>query len=193
MLDVRDFSDEKLVVSYLKSDEQSLEILIQRYLKLIYNYVYRRVNNRVEAEDITQEVFLKVWRNIKKFDQNKKFKSWIFAIAKNTTIDWLKKKKTIPFSNFSARGGSAFGGEDTLNVFLETLKDTAPLPDEIFEQKNMSLAYVINQLSPQCQKIVSLHSNNDLNFREISNILGESINTVKSRYRRAIIELRQKL
>jgi len=178
MLERHDFSDEKLVFNYLKSDEKSLEVLIQRYLKLIYNYVYRRVNNYTEAEDITQEVFLKVWRNIKKFDQNKKFKSWIFTIAKNTTIDWLKKKKTLSFSNFIDKNG---------NNSLEN-----KLISRSFVSEN-NLAYITEGLSPQCQKIISLHNDHGFTFKEIAEILNESINTTKSKYHRAIMELRGKV
>lgn len=90
-------SDEQLVVSYLKGDEKALEILIKRYLKLIYSFAFRFVSNSQEAEDIAQEVFIKMWRNLKKFDKNKKFKSWIFSIAKNTCLDTMKKKKIIRF------------------------------------------------------------------------------------------------
>ncbi len=91
-------SDQKLIANYLAGDEKSLEILINRYLRPIYSFVYRHVGNGEVAEDITQEVFVKVWRNLKKFDQNKSFKTWIFTIAKNTSFDFFKKKKAIPFS-----------------------------------------------------------------------------------------------
>ena len=91
-------SDEQLVWDYLKSDEKSLELLIRRYLKPIYSFVYRYVGKAHDADDVTQDVFVKVWRNLKKFDREKSFKTWIFAIAKNTAFDHLKKKKAIPFS-----------------------------------------------------------------------------------------------
>ena len=86
-------SDKQLIINYLKGDEKSLELLIQSYLKPIYSFVYRCTGNTQDAEDVTQEVFVKVWRNLKKFDQRKSFKTWIFAIAKNTAFDHLKKRK----------------------------------------------------------------------------------------------------
>ena len=64
-------SDEQLIFNYLKGDEKSLEILIKKYLKAIYNFVYRYVENSQEAEDITQETFVKAWRNLKKFNPQK--------------------------------------------------------------------------------------------------------------------------
>ncbi len=101
--------DRQLIYDYLKKgDEKSLEILIQRYLKPVYGFAYRYVGNVQEAEDIAQEVFVKVWKNLKKpalslskgFDPKKgNFKAWIFTIAKNTAFDFLKKKKSLQFSD----------------------------------------------------------------------------------------------
>ncbi len=93
-----DRSDENLVTDYLKGDKKALEILIGRYLKPIYNFLYRYTGDVAEAEDITQEAFVRAWKNIRKFDRNKKFKTWIFGIAKNAAIDFLRKKKPILFS-----------------------------------------------------------------------------------------------
>jgi RNA polymerase sigma-70 factor (ECF subfamily) len=91
--------DQDLISKYLAGDEKSLEILIEQYLKPIYSFVYRYTGSASNAEDITQDVFVRVWKNLKKFDQNKKFKTWIFSIAKNAAIDWLRKKKTISLSD----------------------------------------------------------------------------------------------
>jgi len=100
-----EISDKKIIENYLKGDEKYLEILIQKYLKPIYGFVFKYVGNADEAEDITQAVFIKVWKNIKKYDKNKSFKTWIFSIAKNTCIDYLRKKKAIPLSNFENEKG----------------------------------------------------------------------------------------
>jgi len=94
--------DSQLIADYLKGDEKSLEILFGRYLKPIYSFVYRFVGEGQEVEDVVQDIFLKVWRNLKKFDRSRSFKTWIFSIAKNTAIDYLKKKND-PF------GSSPFG------------------------------------------------------------------------------------
>ena len=67
--------DLKLVNQYLKGDKESLKILIQKYLKPIFNFVFTYVGNIQDCEDITQEVFVKVWSNLKKFDKNKSFKT----------------------------------------------------------------------------------------------------------------------
>ncbi len=90
-------TDEQLIKNYLIGDNKALELLIKRYLTPIYNFVLRYVKNTSEAEDVTQEVFVKVWKNLKKFNDNYKFKSWLYTIAKNTSLDYLKKKKKNEF------------------------------------------------------------------------------------------------
>ena len=180
-------SDQKLIADYLGGDERSLEILIHRYLKPIYSFVYRYIGNGEAAEDITQEIFVKAWRNLKKFNQNKSFKTWIFAIAKNTSIDWLGKKKTIPFSEFENEKGE--------NKFIERLADPTSLFDELLERVGIEemLNAAINQLAPKYRMVLFLRYNDHFTFREIAEVLREPLNTIKSRHRRSIAILRKLL
>ncbi|MDD3101948.1 MAG: sigma-70 family RNA polymerase sigma factor [Patescibacteria group bacterium] len=189
-----EINDEQLVKKYLKGDEKSLEILIQQYLKPVYNFIYHYVNSASDAEDITQEVFVKMWRNLKKpalslskgFDPEKgKLKTWLFSIAKNASIDFLRRKKTLSFSVFTDEKGD--------NIITDTLKDSSLLPDEIFEQKNatQSLFSAIKKLSPKYRLVLDKHYNDDLTFREIAQSLNEPLHTIKSRYRRALISLKK--
>ncbi len=176
-----ELSDEKLIEQYLKGDEGSLEILIKKYLKPVYGFVFRYTGNAADADDITQETFVKVWRNIKKFDRQKKFKTWLFTIAKNTALDFFKKRKTIPFSNFEDENG--------YNFVADNLASQSLSPAQEAEKKETAgfVSSAISQLSSNYQKIISLRHDKDLSFQEIADFLGEPINTVKSRYRRAIL------
>jgi len=169
--------DEQLVASYFKGDDESLEILIKCYLKPIYGFVYKYIGNIQETEDITQEVFVKVWRHLKRFNRQKRFKTWIFSIAKNTCIDWMRKKKTVSLDN----------------LFVETIANQASSVENIFEKSNImhSLESAVEKLMPKYRLVLSLRYNNDLSFREIAERLGEPLNTVKSRYRRAIDALKK--
>ena len=176
-----------MIEKYLKGDEKSLEILIQNYLKPVYSFVYRYVGNAGDAEDITQEVFVKTWRHLKKFDQEKSFKTWIFSIAKNTSLDFLKKRKAVPFSEFENNKGE--------NMFTETLIDPSPLPQEILERQDVSqlLNRLMEKLSPNYRMVLFLRYNDHFTFREIAESLGEPLNTVKSRHRRGLIMLKKLL
>jgi len=165
--------DEKLIELYLKGDARSLDVLIERYLKMIYRFVYRNIGSLPDAEDITQEVFLKMWKNLRKFDLNKSFKPWIFQIAKNASIDFLRKKKTLPLPEFEIA--------DKSHNSLEKLSD-----------KN-TVALLMERLSYRERVVINMRHNDGLNFREIAKILKEPINTVKSRYRRGIMNLRESI
>ena len=177
--------DEILIRKYLAGDKQSLELLIKQYLKPIYSFVSRYVGNGQEAEDITQEVFVRVWRNLKKFDQSKSFKTWVFSIAKNASLDFLKKKKAIPFSEFDTKEGG--------NRIMDTLVDPSPLPLELLEKAGMArmLNVAMEKLSPQYRMVLFLRYNDHFNFREIAESLGEPLHTITSRHRRALIQLKK--
>ncbi len=177
-------TEQQLIAEYLKGDEKSLEFLIHKYLRPVYNFVYNFVGNDADAEDIVQDVFVKVWKNIKKFNEKKSFKTWIFTIAKNTSLDFLKKKKAVPFSRFEDKNGD--------NGFLENIEDDELLPDKLLEREDIGgiLTKAIETLSANYKTVLLLHYKEELTFQEIATILAESINTVKSRHRRALATLK---
>jgi len=175
-------ADKELIKHYLKGETQALDFLIEKYLKIIYGFVYKNVGNEAQAEDITQEVFVKVWKNIKKFDQSRDFKPWIFQIAKNTSIDFLRKKKTIPFSKFENENGQ--------NLLVDNIV-AAPLNlIEKFSDQN-TVAVAMQGLTDKEQKIINLRHGDGMSFKEIAETFKEPINTVKSRYRRVLLRLRR--
>jgi RNA polymerase sigma-70 factor (ECF subfamily) len=180
-----DKEDNDLIRECLSGDEQSLELLLKKYLAPVYSFVFRYVGNPDDAKDIVQETWIKVWKHLKKFDTRKNFKPWIFSIAKNTALDVLKKKKTVSFS--------AFENEQGENVLENTIADPAPLPQEILERKDIAdmLERSLSKLSPKNRAVVHLYHNENLTFQEIADVVGEPLNTVKSRYRRALLLLRE--
>lgn len=177
-------ADKNLIQQYFKGDEESLEILIAKYLKLIYSFIYKNVGDQAVAEDITQEVFIKVWKNLKKFDQNKNFSPWLFQIAKNTSIDYLRKKKSIPFSKFENEKGQ--------NAFIDNMPAPSANLIEKLSDKEI-LASAMQNLPEKDQKIINLRHNDGLSFKEISAIFNESINTIKSRYRRTLANMKKNI
>lgn len=183
---MENYSDEKLVRNYLKGNEESLEVLVRKYLKPIFSFVFRLVENSQEAEDITQEVFVKAWRNLKKFNQKQSFKTWLFTIAKNTCLDWLRKKKEILFSELERK---------EKKTLIQNIPDLKPLPDEIFERKDLANLFkeALEKLPLKYKIVLLLRYNDHLTFRQISEIFKEPLNTVKSRHKRAIIQLKKLL
>lgn len=182
---MQEFTDEELILQYLKGDESSLNFLIERYLKQIYGFIFKYVKDQQIAEDIAQDVFLKVWKNLKKFDENRKFKPWLYTIAKNTTLDYIKKKKPINFSSYENKDGK--------NILLETIKSDQTLPIEFAENQLLKskLSETIKKLPEKYRSIFSLHYKNDFNLKEIANVLKQPLNTIKTRYRRGLVMLKK--
>lgn len=178
----KDAEDALLVKAYLEGDDRAFEVLTGRYSESIYRFIYRLIGSR-EAEDLTQEVFLKAWKNLKKFDQSKNWKTWLYAIARNTSIDWLRKKKSFTFSSFERDEEADFAG---------SIADSEPLADELFEKRELQheVGEALKTLPLDAQTIIVLHEAEGLTFESIGEILDEPLNTVKSRYRRALIRLR---
>jgi RNA polymerase sigma-70 factor, ECF subfamily len=176
--------DNELVLLAKAGNDKALETLIGRYLPLVYGACLRYLKNQDDAEDVAQETFVKVWRNLKKIDPQKNFKAWTMEIAKNACLDVLKKKQAVPLS--------AFDDSEGYNPIVETMVSPEPSPAEAAEISLLSkfLNSSIEKLSPAYQKVLSLYYKEGLNFREISEATDEPLHTVKSRHRRAIIGLR---
>ena len=183
---MKENTDEQLIINYLGGDEKSLKILISRYLNSIYNFAYRYVKKETEAEDLTQEIFIKAWRNLRRFNRRKSFKIWLFHLAKNICFDFFRKQKDISFSELESKR------EDEDYHFEEEIVDSSPLPDELFERKNLQdvLNSAIGQLPLKDQTILFLYYNDHFTLQEIANSLDEPLNTVKSRFRRALKKLK---
>ncbi|HBI33807.1 MAG TPA: hypothetical protein DEA43_04160 [Candidatus Moranbacteria bacterium] len=180
-------NDEQLVREFVGGNEDALEELVAKYLKPIYNFVYQLTRDTGVSEDITQDVFVRMWRSINSFDENKKFSTWIFAIAKNASLDWLKKKKAIPFAFFERLDGSNM---------LEYVEDESVVDaDEILMliDARKDIQELLALLPLGVQTILLLHHTQGFSLIEIAQIMGQSTNTTKSQYRRAILQLREKV
>src|SRR3989344_4931997 len=154
-------TDKQLVSEYLDGKESALGELIERHLKPVYNFVHQAANNAQDAQDITQETFIKAWKNLKRYDPNQNFKTWLFTIARNTAIDALRKKKNWVFSDFEIADGK--------NPFLDTLADPAPLPDELAARAERQTLFesALGKLSLAYQEVFTLRHESDLTFDEI--------------------------
>ena len=178
-------TDEELVARAAGGDDQALEELIARYLREVYSFAFRLVGQQEEAEDVAQETFVKVWRNLKKYNPRfSKFKTWLMRIARNTCVDHLRKQKAVPFSRFE--------GEEGENALTDEMRSDEPRPDELMAlaQDAQMLERALAQLTPPHREVLLLRYQEGLSFAEVSAVTGTSQNTVKSRHRRALHHLR---
>ncbi len=180
-----DRNDSDLIKDYLLGQEENLRILIEKHTPSIYNLAVHFVGHNL-APDIVQDVFIKVWKNLKKFDVNKaNFKTWLLTIARNTITDSLRKKKMISFSNLDKEDES----------FESNILDEVILPDEALiklEDKEY-LNKILDQIPIGYREVLILYYQEELNFREIGEVLNKPLNTVKSHHHRALILLKQKM
>ncbi len=180
-----DLSDEQLVSLYLGGDEVSLQSLVRRHTTGVYNFVSQLVGYGQNAEDVVQEAFIKAWKNLKKFNLDKKFKPWLYRIARNSAIDFLRQQKsTIPLVN-------AYDDEEKDGA--DYLVDPAPLPLEqaISSETKEIIQKLIHSLPQIYSLVLKLYYLEEFSLPEIAEILDESIDTVKSKHRRALIKLRK--
>lgn len=179
-------SDEKLVELCLQGEEHLFDVLVKRYADHIFNFIHQYIKDEGKAEDLTQDVFFRVWKNLTKFDTRRKFKVWLFQIARNAVIDHLRKRKELKFSDIEA--------EDDGSI-IENIEDDDEGPSEILERKEIKMVVgkMLEGLSPAYRSVLALYYENQMNFREIAEATGTSENTVRSRHRRAIQALKKKL
>lgn len=176
-------TDSELLKRHQEGDSDAFPLIMKAYLKPIYHFAFHFTREEGSAEDIVQETFIKAWKHLDRFNAEKKFKTWIFAIAKNTAYDYLKKKRAIPFSSFE---------DDDGENPIEAIDDEKLLPDSLFEKKEIAatLAQALEQISPPNRAILTLRYLEDFSLEEISEILDEPYNTIKSRHGRALKSLK---
>ncbi len=178
-------NDDQLISEYLEGDEQALGVLIDGYLPDLYNFAFKLTRDLQAAEDIAQESFIKAWKNIRRYRPGNNFRAWLFCIARNTAIDWLRKKRDLAFSDFENEEGE--------NTLVATLADHAPLPDELLVRAEDAayLEGILERMSPQYREVLALRYSSNLTFAEIGEILKRPLHTVKSQHRRALVALKR--
>lgn len=168
-------------------DSKAFELLIEAHFKKIYNIAYRISGNPDDASDMTQEVMIKLFRNINSFEGNSKFSTWVYRVATNTCLDELKKLRR--HSTYSIN--SEISADDS--EFQYEVEDTAPTPDLEVERNELSdmVAKAITFLNPEHRAIITLRDIQEFSYEEIANILNISEGTVKSRISRARMQLKK--
>ncbi len=178
-------TDDELISATLAGESASFAVLVERYISAIYKFSYRYVRNGPDAEDISQETFLRVWKNLKSFDRSKKFKTWLFAIAKNASLDLLKKRRALPFSVLGEEDDAI---EAVLAPYLAIAETSAVSFDRGILKENFDVA--LAKLPERYRDVMIMRYTDNLKFREIAERLHEPVDTVKSRHRRGLSLLR---
>ncbi len=160
-----------------QNNKRAWEKLVKENESLVYHIAYRMMQNEEEAKDVSQEIFIKVYRNLQKFDEKSTFSTWIYRIAVNTCIDALRKKK----------GKEVVSWEEQTQHQKENVTDTTETPEEVYLQKEKQLQIIdmIQNLSPEHKAVLLMRDMEDMTYGEIAECLSVSLGTVKSRIARA--------
>lgn len=169
----------ELVERALAGAQEAFRELVQRYQRPVYTLVLRMVRDPSRAEELAQDAFLKVYRKLHTYDTRRKFSSWLFKVAHNTTLDFLRKKKPDIVSLES---------DDLDPSYRSELQDTsAASPDETLERADLASALeaAVAELAPHYREIVLLRFGQDLAYQEIADVTGLPMGTVKVQLHRA--------
>jgi len=169
-----------------KGDIDSFEQLISDNSKLAYNIALKMLKNKEDAEDVSQEALIKVYKNIDRFNMNSSFKTWMYRIVVNTCLDHMRKNKNTVVSIDKPI-------KTEHNEFQVEIEDKRPSPEEIFERKETQKLVIeaLNQLDDNFKSAIILRDINDFSYEEIADILTCSLGTVKSRISRGRQKLRE--
>jgi len=173
--------DLDLVEKAVKGDQKSFAELMGRYRDAIYFMLLKMVNNKSDAEDLTIEAFGKAFKNIHQYSPNYAFSTWLFKIASNNCIDFLRKKRT---NVISIDGGLS---EDKENDTPIHLKDETPDPEEhlIKQQKAVLMRTIVKKLKPRYRILIELRYFREFSYEEIAVELDLPLGTVKAQLFRA--------
>jgi RNA polymerase sigma factor (sigma-70 family) len=178
-------ADNELVNKFISGDMNSLELLINRYRKQIYTYIYLLVKNQHLAEDIFQDTFIKVIKSLDggKYQDNGKFLAWVLRIAHNLVIDHYRKERQL-----NATSREDFG-LDILNSQKYAVKPAEDIM--INRQIRKDIRGLIDNLPVEQKEVLILRQYCELSFKEIADHTNVSINTALGRMRYALINLRR--
>ena len=173
--------DYDLVQRAVKGDQKSYAELMGRYRDAIYFMLLKMVNNKSDAEDLTIEAFGKAFKNLGQYSPNYAFSTWLFKIASNNCIDFLRKKRSNIVSIDSAND------EDNENETPIHLKDEMPDPEEglIKQQKAILMRTVVKKLKPRYRTLIELRYFKEFSYEEIADELDLPLGTVKAQLFRA--------
>ena len=173
-------SDIGLYIRIKEQDKAALELMYDRYEKILFSFLYKMTGERDLAEEALQEVFIKIWRGKGEYDESKgKFSSWLFRMAQNVAIDLIRKRKkpTVPLDEIEEMTSSESSVEEKV---------------EWQEQKDQ-IQGAVQGLSSEQQKMIQLFYFKGYTHETISEQCGVPLGTVKSRIRLALKKLKTTL
>jgi len=177
--------EDELILRAKKGDKEAFDELYQKYKRPILNYVYRFIGNRANAEELTQEAFVRSYINLHRFEPRAKFSSWLYRIAGNLAKNYIRH------AQYEKRAHSikhrTYDGSDEEFEIIDSIKDKAKRPDESAESKETDALVqdAINELPAQFKEVLILCDLEGFTYEEAAKIMRCKPMTVGSRLWRA--------
>ncbi|MEI6740562.1 MAG: sigma-70 family RNA polymerase sigma factor [Gemmatimonadaceae bacterium] len=179
---LRGLDDVEVVSVFLTGEERAFDELVERYQSRLLNFVYRTIGDRDRAEDLVQEVFIRVYRHLARFDRTKKFSTWIYTIASNLAKNELRNRSRNPLVLFQTIKAKFEDEERPLQF-----EDTQSRPDDMYRKRHLREAVEdsVAKLPVHHREVFVLRELEGKSYEEIAEITGVNLGTVKSRLNRA--------
>lgn len=189
-------TDEALMGRYQDGDARAFEVLLRRHRRPVFNFLLRSTGVRESAEDLMQEVFLRIVRGAGEFRREAKFTTWLYSIARNLCVDHSRRMKFRRHTSLDAPAGDGAEG-DSRAALVDFVRDqspgASPMRSTTNKELRAELTKAIESLGEEQREVFVMREYLGLQFKEIADIVGCPENTVKSRMRYALEALRKQL
>ena len=174
--------DAELVTEFLHGEERAFQELVERYQTRLLNFIYRTIGDRERGEDLVQEVFIRVYRHLHRFDRSKKFSTWIYTIASNLAKNELRNRSRNPLVFFQTIKKNWQDDDRPLQF-----EDSSSRPDDMYRKRHLRelVEASVSQLPEHHRQVFVLRELEGKSYEEIAEITGCNLGTVKSRLNRA--------
>lgn len=180
---LRAMEDHGVVAAFLGGEERAFQELVERYQTRLLNFIYRTVGDRERAEDLVQEVFIRVYRHLHRFDPEKKFSTWIYTIASNLAKNELRNRSRNPLVLFQSMRKAWDDDEERPLQF----EDPTARPDDMYRKRHLRevVEASVAKLPEHHRQVFVLRELEGKSYEEIAEITNCNLGTVKSRLNRA--------
>lgn len=184
-------TDEELMSGVANADVKSFNVLFNRYYKQIFNFIKKNVHDYTSSEDITQEVFMRIYKSAARFDPERKFSSWIYKIAFNEVKRYYTKSAARKTSSINEPLDASSGSTERSDLLEHT--GLGPELTTESEKRVQQIKILIETLPEKQRTVVILKVYQELTFEEISQVLDCPLSTVLSRMRYAVKKMQRAL
>src|SRR6476620_3296688 len=174
--------DSGVVEAFLGGEERAFQEIVERYQTRLLNFIYRTIGDRERGEDLVQEVFIRVYRHMARFDRAKKFSTWIYTIASNLAKNELRNRSRNPLVFFQAIRKNWQDDDRPLQF-----EDSSMRPDDLYRKRHLRtlVEESVARLPEHHRQVFVLRELEGKSYEEIDEITGCNLGTVKSRLNRA--------